>query len=195
MPQEISCYHGFTVRENLEFFGKMYGVKGKELKEKISYLLKWLSLGKFENREVENLSGGYKRLLNIACSLIHDPMIIFMDEPTVGLDPEIRHLMWEKIKELKENGKTICLTTHYLDEAQTLCDRIGILVNGRLLVKGVPEDLIMRYGGYRILIIKLSEAVSVDDAESVKNSFPGSQTEVLGNTIVISFMQEHSLAP
>jgi len=140
VPQEISCYYGFTVRENLKFFGLMYGIKGEELTEKTEYLLQWLALEKFGDKTVNQLSGGYKRLTNIACSLIHDPAIIFMDEPTVGLDPQIRRLMWDKINELKERGKTICLTTHYLDEAQALCDRIGLLQNGRLLLKGKPQE-------------------------------------------------------
>lgn len=193
VPQEISCYHGFTVTENIRFFGLMYGVKGRQLEEKTAHLIEWLSLSKFANKPVNQLSGGYKRLLNIACSLVHDPLIIFLDEPTVGLDPNIRHLMWEKIRELKDEGKTICLTTHYLDEAQALCNRIGILVNGRLIVKGDPQELIKKYGGYRILVIKLNKEVLSEDSESVKSSFPDAQTALLGNTIVISFKQEHSL--
>lgn len=193
VPQEISCYHGFTVRENIDFFGLMYGLKGSRLEEKREELINWLELRKFRDKPVAELSGGYKRLLNIACSLVNDPAIIFMDEPTVGLDPKIRHLMWEKIKELKYRGKTICLTTHYLDEAQELCDRVGLLVNGRLLVNDSPEELIRKYGGYRALIMKVSKGISEEDASSIKESFEESQTIVLGSTIVVSFKQEHSL--
>jgi len=193
VPQEISCYKGFSVYENIRFFGLMYGVKGKELEEKIFYLLDWLSLTKFAHKPVNQLSGGYKRLTNIACSLINDPDIIFMDEPTVGLDPQIRHLLWEKIKALKEMGKTVCLTTHYLDEAQVLCDRIGLLMNGRLLVKGNPLELIKKYGGYRIVVIKLSDVVKSHEIDLIKESFEGSQVEIMGNTIVIGFTQKGSL--
>lgn len=193
VPQEVSYYYGFTVRENLDFFGKMYGLRGKELKEKTSFLLEWMKLSNFENKPANQLSGGYKRLLNIACSLVNDPRIIFMDEPTVGLDPSMRHLMWEKIKELKAQGKTICLTTHYLDEAQTLCNRVGLLVKGRMLVKGEPLELIRKYGGYRILIVKVSKMISSEHIEAIKNAFEESQVEVAGDTIVVSFSQKRSL--
>jgi len=193
VPQEVSCYHGFSVKDNIKFFGLMHGIRGENLKEKTEYLMDWLSLIKFQNKPVQELSGGYKRLTNIACSLIHDPQIIFMDEPTVGLDPGLRRLFWEKIKELKEMGKTICLTTHYLDEAQVLCDRVGLLMNGRLLVKGNPPALIEKFGGYRIVIIKLSTPVSEEHLEAIRRSFVDSQVESIGNTIVISFTQPHSL--
>jgi len=193
VPQEISCYHGFTVKENLRFFGLMYNLKNKELEEKTNYLLKWLSLSKFSNKTVNKLSGGYKRLTNIACSLINDPQIIFMDEPTVGLDPKLRHLLWEKIRELKSIGKTICLTTHYLDEAQALCDRVGLLTEGKMLVEGKPIELIKKYGGYRIVIINVSSVLKSEDVEVIKNSFENSQIEIIGNAIIISFNQKGSL--
>lgn len=193
VPQEISCYHGFTVRENIRFFGIMYGLRGDKLDEKTDNLIEWLGLKKFRDRVVNDLSGGYKRLLNIACALVNDPIILFMDEPTVGLDPNIRRMIWEKIRELKMEGKTVCLTTHYLDEAQALCNKIGLLVNGRLIVKGDPGELIKKYGGYRVLVMKLDKVVSEEHTDSIKGSFPEAQTEVLGNTIVVSFKQEHSL--
>ncbi|HZX34433.1 MAG TPA: ABC transporter ATP-binding protein [archaeon] len=193
VPQEVSCYYGFTVRENIDFFCKMYGLRGKELEQRTQFLIEWLSLEKYRDVPANNLSGGFKRLLNIACSLVNDPQIIFMDEPTVGLDPKMRQLLWGKIKELKEQGRTICLTTHYLDEAQALCNRVGLLVNGRLLVKGMPQELIERYGGYRILIIKVDKEISTEHAQQIKGSFEGAQVEIFGGTIVVSFLQKHSL--
>ncbi len=193
VPQEISCYYGFTVAENIRFFGIMYGLRGQKLDEMARHLTEWLGLVQFRDRPVNDLSGGYKRLLNIACALVNDPLIIFLDEPTVGLDPNIRRLIWDKIRELKMQGKTICLTTHYLDEAQALCNRIGLLVNGRLIVKGDPMELIKKYGGYRVLIIKVDRAISENDGASIRNSFQNEQTEILGNTAIISFKQEHSL--
>lgn len=193
VPQDISCYHGFTVRENLRFFGLMYNIKGEALSKKIQYLIDWFQLKDFENKPVSELSGGYKRLLNIACSLVHDPAIIFLDEPTVGLDPTMRRIIWKKVKELKDQGRTICLTTHYLDEAQQLCDRVGLLVNGKLLVSGTPQELIEQFGGFRILIMKLNKIIGEQHADLIKNSFPDSHVEVMGATVVISFSQEHSL--
>ncbi|MEM4391023.1 MAG: ABC transporter ATP-binding protein [Candidatus Diapherotrites archaeon] len=193
VPQEISCYHGFSVEQNIRFFGLMYGIKAEKLEERTKYLLDWFQLSDFSGRPVNELSGGYKRLLNIACSLVHDPKIVFLDEPTVGLDPTMRRLLWKKIYELKEQGKTICITTHYLDEAQSLCNRVGLLVNGKLIVVGEPFELIKKYGGVRILVMKLSHIIMQDHAEAIKNSFEDSQVEVQGSTIIISFSQEHSI--
>ena len=193
VPQEVSYYYGFTVRQNIEFFGMMNGSRGSALRKKSEELIDWLNLKPFVNRQANDLSGGYKRLLNIACSLVADPAIIFMDEPTVGLDPNMRRMLCGKINELQEQKKTICLTTHYLEEAQELCDRVGLLVNGRLIVKGEPLELVKKYGGYRILIMKVDKQITPEDGEAIKNSFEGSQTSIDGNSIIVSFMQEHSL--
>lgn len=193
VPQEISCYYGFTIRENLKFFGLMYGVKGQELKEKIDYLLDWLNLTKYAKKPVNTLSGGYKRLTNIACSLLHDPDIIFMDEPTAGLDPKIRHMMWEKIEQLKDDGKSICLTTHYLDEAEELCDTVGMLFNGKLLVSGTPENLISKYGGYRVVTLKMDRIVPQEISDTIKRVLKESLVDVTGNKIIISFEKKDSL--
>ena len=192
VPQEVSCYHGFTVKENLKFFGLMNGIKGQELKEKIEYLLKWLDLTKYAKKTVNELSGGYKRLTNIAISLLNDPDIIFMDEPTVGLDPKIRHMMWEKIEELKDNGKSICLTTHYLDEAEELCDSVGILFNGKLLVEGNPQNLINKHGGYRVFTLKIDQIVPQQIIGTLKKVFKESMVDVTGNKIIISLEQKNS---
>ncbi len=193
VPQEISCYSGFTVKENVDFFGKMHGKRGEELRKKTKEILDWLMLSEFSKRPANELSGGYKRLLNIACSVVGDPSIIFMDEPTVGLDPNMRHMLWEKIFELQEQNKTICLTTHYLEEAQELCDHVGLLMNGRLIIKGAPPDLIKKYGGQTVLITKTDRQVSDEHAEKIKKIFEVSQTVIIGNSIVISFPQEQSL--
>ncbi len=193
VPQEVSYYYGFTVMQNMEFFGLMNGMKGSALRERNCHLIDWLQLKEFEEKPANELSGGYRRLLNIACSLVGAPDIVFMDEPTVGLDPNMRHMLWEKIRELKDENKTICLTTHYLDEAQVLCDRVGILVGGKLIVKGEPLELIKKYGGHSVLTMKVSKPIEKEDEEVISNSFVGSQTIVLGNSITISFAQEHSI--
>ena len=109
------------------FFGSVYGLKRNQLRKRVNFLLNWLSLNEFKNTKSDFLSGGYQRLLNIAISLLHDPEIIFLDEPTVGLDPNMRQMFWKKIKELKTAGKTIILTTHYMDEAEELCTKIALL--------------------------------------------------------------------
>jgi ABC-type multidrug transport system ATPase subunit len=193
VPQEISCYHGFTVEDNIRFFGLMHKIRGKALDDKVEYLLEWLPLKKFRHKAVNELSGGYKRMVNIACSLVHDPKMIFLDEPSAGLDPKMRHILWEKITELKKSGKTICLTTHYLDEAQALCDRVALLVSGEIVIKGIPEELIKQHGGYRVLILKLNKVVPQEIRETIKKVFKESQVDAIDNTILVSFDQKHSI--
>jgi len=121
--------------------GALYGLSGKKLKDQVEYLLEDWNLKKFRNKKAKLLSGGFKRLLNIACGLINDPSIIFLDEPTVGLDPKIRMTFWEKITKLQMDGKTIILTTHYMDEAQHLCDRIAIIVDGHIASQFTMAEL------------------------------------------------------
>jgi ABC-2 type transport system ATP-binding protein len=145
IPQEESFYREFSVEENIAFFGRLYGLRGQELKKRVDHLLEWLELKPFKKMPARYLSGGYRRLLNTACSLVHDPKMVFMDEPTVALDPGIRQMYWKKIKELKKEGKTICLTTHYMDEAEKLSDRIALIVKGKILVQGSPQKLVKKY--------------------------------------------------
>jgi len=139
VPQEEQFYRDFTVRENIEFFGSLYHLDKKQKEATIEHLLEWLNLSDLADEKAKHLSGGYRRLLNIACSLVHDPEIIFFDEPTVGLDPNMRKTFWEKIRDLKKEGKTICITTHYMDEAEYLCDRITLIVKGKTLIVGKPQ--------------------------------------------------------
>ncbi len=149
VPQEDSFYRFFTVEENLSFFGSLYGIKGKKLKERINFLLDWLNLSYFKNRKAENLSGGYRKMLNIACSLVYNPSFIFLDEPTVGLDPDMRRLLWKKLIELKQKKKTLFITTHYMDEAQELCDRVALIMKGKIFVCKSPYELIESFGGQK----------------------------------------------
>ena len=141
VPQDLCFYLDFSVEKNLEIMGALYGLGGMELHKRIECLLETWSLKGFRSRRAKNLSGGYKRLLNIACGLINDPAIIFLDEPTVGLDPKIRKTFWEKIINLKTEGKTIILTTHYMDEAEQLCDRVALIVKGKIAKELSVSDL------------------------------------------------------
>lgn len=145
VPQEEYFYRDFSSKRNLEFCGMLYGLKGKELNETVSFLLDWLNLKNFKDVTSSKLSGGYRRLLNMACSLVHSPKIVFMDEPTVGLDPKMRRIFWGKIRELRESGATIVLTTHYMDEAESLCDRIAFVMGGRILDEGNPSEIVKKY--------------------------------------------------
>lgn len=149
LPQSFSAFELLTVAENLEYFSRMYS-KHADLNTLIT------DIGLEEKRNVlfKNLSGGQKQRVGIALALINDPEIVFLDEPSSGLDPKARRDLWEAIKALKGKGKTVFLTTHYMDEAYQLADRICILHKGQVVAEGSPEDLINRYGGGNTLVIR-----------------------------------------
>ena len=159
VPQEYSFLYDFQVEENLRFFGELAGIGKTELDERIRQLLEQLQLKEFAKKPAKDLSGGYKRLLNIAISILHNPKILLMDEPTVGLDPEIRGKIWKVIRSLKENGMTIVLTTHYLDEAKELCDRIAIVNRGKMLAFGAPWQIVKEFGGRSVAVLQIDSDV------------------------------------
>ncbi len=192
VPQEDFLYKQFTVQENLYFFGLLNNVVGPKLKKRVNFLLKWLNIEYYKNVKIEYLSGGYRKLLNIACSIVHDPEIIFMDEPTVALDPIIRSNIWQKISEMKDQKKTICLTTHYLDEAGALCDRIAILFKGKVLVEDTTENLIERYGSNEIIKFHL-EQTTQDTLDQLKSNFPDYSIEINQEEITIIVPRKNSL--
>ncbi|MCH8831033.1 MAG: ABC transporter ATP-binding protein [Planctomycetes bacterium] len=146
VPQEIALYETLSARQNLRFFAKLYGYRGAEMDERVMKLLADVQLDDRADEAIETFSGGMQRRVNIAVALIHDPEIIFMDEPTVGLDPISRTAVWEIIEELKSRGKTIVLTTHYMEEAETLSDRVIIIDHGKVIVAGTPSELIQQTG-------------------------------------------------
>ncbi len=141
VPQDLAIYEDLTAYENIAFFASLYGLKGSEKKEKVEKALEFVSLSDRKKDFPKNYSGGMKRRLNLACGICHEPDIIFLDEPTVGIDPQSRNHIMESIKQLNENGMTVIYTTHYMEEAQTLCDRIGIIDMGRIIAEGTLSDL------------------------------------------------------
>ena len=183
----------FSVEKNMNFFASIYGLKRNKLRERVSFLLKWLELNEFKDTKSDFLSGGYQRLLNIAISLLHDPEIIFMDEPTVGLDPKMRQMFWHKIKELKANGKTIILTTHYMDEAEELCTKIALLKKGKLLSIGKPHELIRQYGGVKVMIFEIKNGIREEHLEKIKQALKESGVVAKGELLFIPFAQKRSL--
>lgn len=142
--QETAIYPYLTGKENLELFGELYGMNKKAIKERSTMLLSKMALVEDAKRLTAKYSGGMKRRLSLALALIHDPQIAFLDEPTVAMDPQSRHAVWDFIKEQKTKGKTVILTTHYMEEAEELCDRVGIIDHGRLIALGTPQELIAR---------------------------------------------------
>jgi ABC-2 type transport system ATP-binding protein len=141
MPQETALYLDLTVRENLAFFGKIFGLSKGKVKEREKALLKFINLEKFADTLVVNLSGGMKHRVSLACALLHEPELLFLDEPTVGIDPELRVSFWDYFSELKEGNISMLITTHYMDEAGR-CDRIGFMREGHLIAEGKPSDLL-----------------------------------------------------
>ncbi|WP_421918950.1 ABC transporter ATP-binding protein [Marinifilum sp.] len=141
VPQKIALYEDLTASENLKFWGTMYGIKGQSLQKKCDELLDFLGLSDRKNHKIKTYSGGMKRRINIAAALLHNPKIVFMDEPTVGIDPQSRNLIFEVIEELHLRGLTMIYTTHYMEEAERLCDRIGIIDEGRIIAEGSLDEL------------------------------------------------------
>jgi lipooligosaccharide transport system ATP-binding protein len=145
VPQADNLDPDFTVSENLLVFGRYFGMSDAEIKQRLPLLLEFSNLVLKKNSGIGELSGGMKRRLTLARALVNDPDIIFMDEPTAGLDPQARHMIWDKLKGLLNQGKTIFLTTHFMDEAERLCDRIAVIDNGSMIAEGPPRDLIAQY--------------------------------------------------
>jgi ABC-2 type transport system ATP-binding protein len=140
-PQDTAAYPFLSGRENVELFGNLHTMPKEKLKRNIEELLGKMSLSEDAGRRLGKYSGGMKRRINLIMALVHDPEIAFLDEPTVAMDPQSRHAVWDFIRGLKERGKTIILTTHYMEEAEELCDRIGIIDHGKLIALGSPKHL------------------------------------------------------
>jgi lipooligosaccharide transport system ATP-binding protein len=144
VPQTDALDPDFTVAENLTVFGRYFGQPDSVTRGRVDALLNFAQLSAKRDARIQELSGGMRRRLTIARALINDPQVLFLDEPTTGLDPQARHLIWERLKRLLAQGKTIVLTTHFMDEAERLCDRLAIIDHGRLIADATPADLIQR---------------------------------------------------
>lgn len=147
VPQDIALYPTLTARENLNFYGSMYGLSGQDLKDKIEMWLNNLGLNKAANRRVETFSGGMKRRVNLIASVLHQPKILFLDEPTVGVDVQSRNVIIEQLKKLNKEGTTIIYTSHHLEEAEDFCTQIAIIDYGNILIQGTPAQLIANTPG------------------------------------------------
>jgi ABC-2 type transport system ATP-binding protein len=146
-PQAIALDLDLTAEENLGFFGTLYGLSGARLKERVAWALDFSGLGDRRGDRVSAYSGGMQRRLNLVCGLLHDPPVILLDEPTVGVDPQSRNAIFESIEKLKREGRTILYTTHYMEEAERLCDRVAIVDHGRILALDTVEALLRAHGG------------------------------------------------
>jgi len=148
IPQMLNLDIDLTLAENLEYHGRLHGMERRDRDERTDELLRFVGLWEKRDTPVEHLSGGMRRRLLIARGLMHRPRVVIMDEPTVGLDPQARHLIWGMIEDLKQSGITILLTTHYIEEADRLCDRVAIMQQGKVVTLGAPADLKALVGRY-----------------------------------------------
>jgi len=158
VPQEDTLDVELTVRENLLIYGRYFDMPRSEVRERADRLLEFVQLDHRANERVDPLSGGLKRRLTIARALISDPELLLLDEPTTGLDPQARHAVWDRLYRLKQQGVTLVLTTHYMDEAEQLCDRLVVMDGGKIAAEGTPRDLITRYSTREVLEVRLPTA-------------------------------------
>jgi len=163
VPQADTLDNELTVRENLIIYGRYFGLSRSEVRQRAEELLDFVQLSERADSKVEPLSGGMKRRLTIARALVNDPEIILLDEPTTGLDPQARHVVWDRLFRLKQRGVTLILTTHYMDEAEQLCDRLVVMDNGKFAAEGSPLDLIREYSTREVVELRFpGEAPTVD---------------------------------
>ena len=180
VPQVDNLDPDFTVRENLLVYGRYFDIAVPTLEARIPGLLEFAGLTAREHSRIQTLSGGMKRRLTLARALVNDPQLIFLDEPTTGLDPQARHLIWERLRQLTSEGRTILLTTHFMDEAERLCHRVAIIDNGRKIAEGSPRELISQHIEPQVV------EVYGDGAEGWAHTFGRSASErceVTGETV------------
>jgi lipooligosaccharide transport system ATP-binding protein len=183
VPQADNLDTELRVRENLLVYGRYFGLPRKVVVERADELLAFAQLEDKGDAKVDALSGGMKRRLTIARGLINDPRILLLDEPTTGLDPQARHILWDRLFRLKEQGKTLVLTTHYMDEAEQLCDRLIVVDHGRIMAEGTPAELIRRYSSREVLELRFGSDRNEEVARALEGS--GDRVEVLPDRILV----------
>jgi lipooligosaccharide transport system ATP-binding protein len=182
-PQQDTLDTELTVRQNLTVYARYFGIGRRAARAKADELLDFVQLTERANAKVEPLSGGMKRRLTIARALINDPEIVLLDEPTTGLDPQARHLVWERLFRLKQQGVTLVLTTHYMDEAEQLCDRLVVMDGGKIVAEGAPRSLIEQYSTREVLELRFDAEEQAPYAEKIDGI--GERLEVLPDRILV----------
>ena len=183
VPQEDSLDMELTVRENLLIYGRYFGLAKPVIRERAEQLLDFVQLGDRRNAKVDSLSGGMKRRLTIARSLINEPEVLLLDEPTTGLDPQARHVLWDRLFQLKQQGVTLILTTHYMDEAEQLCDRLVVMDKARIVAEGSPPELIGRWSSREVVEVRFQPGEH--EAMADKLGDLGGRVEVLPDRILL----------
>jgi lipooligosaccharide transport system ATP-binding protein len=183
VPQQDNLDTELKVHENLYVYGRYFGLSRKYLKPKIEELLDFAQLQDKRDAKVDSLSGGMKRRLTIARALINEPEILMLDEPTTGLDPQARHILWDRLFRLRELGVTLVLTTHYMDEAEQLCDRLVVMDKGRIMAEGSPLELIRKYSSREVVEVRFGSERNSQMADQLSGI--GDRLEVLPDRILI----------
>jgi lipooligosaccharide transport system ATP-binding protein len=174
VPQQDTLDMELTVRENIVIYGRYFGLPRSELGRRADELLEFVQLNERADSKVEPLSGGMKRRLTIARSLVNDPEVLLLDEPTTGLDPQARHTVWDRLFRLKQRGVTLILTTHYMDEAEQLCDRLVVMDKGKIAAEGSPLELIRRYSTREVVELRFQVEQEVEHvAANIANRMDG----------------------
>jgi lipooligosaccharide transport system ATP-binding protein len=185
VPQEDTLDMELTVRENLLVYGRYFGLPRAVIRERTGQLLDFVQLTDRADDMVEPLSGGMKRRLTIARSLINDPAILILDEPTTGLDPQARHVVWDRLFRLKQRGVTLILTTHYMDEAEQLCDRLVVMDHAKIAAEGSPRELLARYSTPEVVELRFDPADHEDGAKRIQDMFTSARPEVLADRVLL----------
>jgi lipooligosaccharide transport system ATP-binding protein len=183
VPQQDNLDMDLRVRDNLLVYGRYFGLPRRHVARKADELLAFAQLPDRGKARIEELSGGMKRRLTIARALINDPSVLLLDEPTTGLDPQARHILWDRLFRLKEQGTTLLLTTHYMDEAEQLCDRIVVIDKGRIMAEGAPAELIRRYSSREVLEVRFGSERNAVAAEQLADI--GDRHEALPDRLLI----------
>jgi lipooligosaccharide transport system ATP-binding protein len=183
VPQADNLDMELRVRDNLIVYGRYFGLSHRHVAKRADELLEFAQLTDRAKSKVDDLSGGMKRRLTIARALVNDPSILLLDEPTTGLDPQARHMLWDRLFRLKEQGTTLLLTTHYMDEAEQLCDRLVVVDKGAIMAEGSPAELIREYSSREVLEVRFGSDRNAAVAEKIAGA--GERIEVLPDRILV----------
>ncbi|MCQ6558193.1 ABC transporter ATP-binding protein [Paenibacillus mendelii] len=182
VPQELAIYDSLSAAENVTFFARLYGLRGRLLRERVSEALEFVGLQDKAGSKPSTFSGGMKRRLNIACAIMHQPKLIIMDEPTVGIDPQSRNHILESVRTLNKLGSTIIYTSHYMEEVEAICTRVGIMDRGKLIVSGTKEELRRQIGSEEKLVLEVDRTDPAASAEIRQHPRIKSFTELEANS-------------
>jgi lipooligosaccharide transport system ATP-binding protein len=185
VPQEDGLDTELSVAENLYVYGRYFDIPRAVLRDRVAELLSFMELTERAGAQVDTLSGGMKRRLTIARALVNDPDLVLLDEPTTGLDPQARHLVWERLYRLRQRGATLVLTTHYMDEAEQLCDRLVVMDKARIVAEGSPRELIDRYASREVVELRFTDDGHGDLAGRLTTERIGERVEVLPDRLLV----------